>query len=97
MLQTDDSGYQLEYCSPEKLYIVKPEKALNYQLAEKQPEKLMDQFKDQKVEIIEVEKKQIMRKEGEREILDQSELEKKVIEMNLKRREDLKLKEEQWK
>lgn len=42
MMAVDDSGYQLEYCSPEKLYIVKPEHHLDYDLAEKHPSRLLD-------------------------------------------------------
>jgi len=82
MLSPDDSGYHLEYCSPEKLYIVKPERPLNYNLAQKEPEKLIDQFKDQKVEVIEVRKRQVSAQTGEREILEQSELEKRIYERN---------------
>ena len=52
MHSTDDSGYHLEYASPEKLYIVKPERPLDYELADKSPQKLLDQFKDQKIVII---------------------------------------------
>jgi len=56
-LALEDSGYQLEYCSPDKYCRVLPPKPLDYGLVHTDPEQLFSDFHTQKVQTIVVKNK----------------------------------------